>query len=67
MGYNSDKFGEVTKIERGARIDTVFFTTNSGFTTWRASKNLTIYHGERGDINAEAGVDNEYFFESREK
>jgi len=55
VGYNIDNFGQVTFLERtfhrGKLINKVHFIVDPGFITWRISKSLVIYDGERGCVN----------------
>ena len=55
IGYDIDKFGQVIFLERtfyrGKLINKVHFIVDPGFVTWRISKNLVIYDGERGCVN----------------
>ena len=68
-GYDSDKLREVTGIRRsyhrGTNVDMVHFITDSGFETWRISKNLLVCNGERGSLTDEAGTGEDHLFESR--
>ena len=58
-GYDSDKFGTVEYVQRTGhcreRFDKVHFITDSGFQTWRAASNLSVYNGERGNVNKPNG------------
>ena len=67
--YNSDKFGEVTHLERsyhrGTKIGKTRFITDSGFKTWRIANNLLIYNGGRGSFDNEKGAGKDHFYESR--
>jgi len=64
-GYDIDRFGEVTHIQRTRRINKVHFITDSGFETWRIHNNLIVYDGERGDINNETRAGKDRFYKSR--
>ena len=54
-GCDPDKCGSVEYIQRpfshNNGFDKVYFITDSGFQTWRASANIKVYDGERGNIN----------------
>ena len=51
-GYDRDKYGIVTKIEKGIHqgevFDKVFFITDSGKDTWRRSSNIIVINEQRG-------------------
>ena len=69
IGYDSDKFGTVEYIQRikilSRNYYKVYFITDSGYQTWKASKNLSKYNEERGCIDET--VKQEIFHDSRSK
>ena len=66
-GYDPDKFGSVEYIQRPFNqnngFDKLYFTTDLGFQTWRASANIAVYDRERGNIDAV--VKQECYYDSR--